>query len=334
MSAQGFCTRASPDGNLSVAIYGTSITAFVFPYHMSRVLGLRAIPHMGHPGHGTTRDMLYHENKSIELFDNTSYDVIIISWGIRDHIWGVPWEETKENARLIFKRLRETGADVVFYNQVAQFEEEYGEICRDEGVIFVSNISDIFGNVYLKSDPIHPNEEGYGILAERVAQYLLEAGAIDYAVTCTETEEQIEELFDQVDEMMGEGISTGIPERCMTKINEGYAMAEYLRDNDHCYTAVWELREKLIRPLGSMLEVEGLMEDARVWMAKAVETGISNSTIDRMVARYQSATQNRSSCQFDQAIVDLEWILQTQVPQARFPLFLSLMIFLVFRRAT
>jgi hypothetical protein len=312
-----------------VAIYGTSITAFIFPYHMGRVLGCEPLPHLGHPGLGTTRDMLHHQNGSIEVFENTSYDLIIISWGLRDNIWGIPREETMSNAREIFRKLRETGAVVAFYNQITEYSEDYGEICDEESVIFVSNISDIFGNDYLKSDPIHPNEEGYGILAERVAKYLLQAGAIDYSLTCNETSGLIEELFDRVDEMMDEAISTGVPGKCMATINESYSMAEYLSENDHCYTAVWELEEKLIRPLSSMLEVDRLMEDAKVWIEKAVETGAPKGTIDEIETRYQDSIRSKSKCHFDKAAGDLEWILETHIPQRYSPFFL--LIFLVFK---
>ncbi|MBU7004352.1 MAG: hypothetical protein HXS50_02210 [Theionarchaea archaeon] len=322
------CLDSAVATNFSAAIYGTSITAFIFPYHMGRVLGYGPLPHLGHPGLGTTRDMLHHQNGSILVFDNTSYDLIIISWGLRDNLWSIPREETMSNARQIFRKLKETGAAVAFYNQITEYSEDYAEICDEEGVVFVSNISDIFGNGYLKSDPIHPNEEGYGILAERVAQYLLDAGAIEYAVTCEETSGLIEEIFEQVDKLMNEAILAGFPDGCMTAIDESYTMAKFLRDNDHCYTAMWELEEKLIRPLISMLEVEEMRENARVCISQAVEAGTPKITIDQMESRYKNATEYFSTCEFDEAEMDLEWILQVEISQLKLHFFVFTILFL------
>jgi len=218
---------------------------------------------------------------------------------------------------------------VAFYNQIEQYSDDYAEICSEESVIFVSNISDIFGNGYLKSDPIHPNEEGYGILAERVAQYLFDAGVIEYAVTCGETEELNEKMFDQVDGLIEEAVSAGIPERCMASINESYAMAEYLRENDYCYTAAWELEEKLVKPLVSMLEVEKLMGSAMEWINISVESGAPEGTIGMILDRYQNATKYSRACEFPMATVELEWILQTEIPQVCYPsvVIVSLFIF-------
>ena len=57
--------------------------------------------------------------------------------------------------------------------------EVYAEIAESMGVVFIEDlISEVLKNNALKSDRVHPNKEGYRVIAEQIFVVLQEVGAI------------------------------------------------------------------------------------------------------------------------------------------------------------
>lgn len=308
---------------IRIAVYGTSITAMSFPAHMGRVLGRGELPHLGFPGYGTTREMLWAEAGSVEIFKEDPFDIIIISWGIRDLVWGVPWNETRSNARLIFRALKETGASVVFYNQVTYHHGDYERICEKEGVLFVRNATYFFGDPYLKADPIHPNDEGYGIMAELVARAMTEVGLVEGAELCPGEARDLVEVFSEASRRIDEAEERGLPRSCLEELRSNYAMAEYIGERGHCYTARWELEEKVIAVLDPVLEHFDEMSSMLIHASEIVEEAEAKGMDDRMIQMvegwYHSAQLRWNKCEYGNTMNYLQQILDKEPEIQAFP---------------
>ena len=88
------------------------------------------------------------------------------------------WKTTEKNIRKIFQTLIDSGS-VVAYTSVVR-NSQYEDICKEMGVIYIHSIlKGIKFNDDLTIDKIHPNDDGYKIVAERVAKSLKDADLFD-----------------------------------------------------------------------------------------------------------------------------------------------------------
>lgn len=100
--------------------------------------------------------------------------VVIVLLGGNDFLRGVPKEETFRNLGRILERIRERGAAVILVAvSVGLFTDEYGdryeEIARQVNAGLVPDVlDDIMGHQGRMSDPIHPNDVGYRMIADRI----------------------------------------------------------------------------------------------------------------------------------------------------------------------
>lgn len=110
--------------------------------------------------------------------------LVLLCLGGNDMLRRRPEAETENNLRLLVQTIRASGAEVVligvpepklfggapdFYARVA---DELKLPLEDE--VFVAVLRDN----RLKADPIHANAAGYRVVAERLADFLREAGAL------------------------------------------------------------------------------------------------------------------------------------------------------------
>lgn len=93
-------------------------------------------------------------------------------------------EKTANNIRRMVQMIRDSGAEVVLIGvprpglmlSTAPF---YKKISKDTGVpLEGSLLADILADNKLKADAIHPNAEGYRLLAQGIAAFLHKAGAV------------------------------------------------------------------------------------------------------------------------------------------------------------
>ena len=100
--------------------------------------------------------------------------VVIVLLGGNDFLRGVPKEETFRNLATILGKIREQGSAVILVAvSVGVFSdphgERYEELARQARAGLVPDIlDDIRGRQDRMADPIHPNDAGYRIIADRI----------------------------------------------------------------------------------------------------------------------------------------------------------------------
>lgn len=100
--------------------------------------------------------------------------LVIVQFGGNDFLQGISREETFANLDEIVRRIQERGAMVVLVGVpsgwlVDATRADYQRIAKARRVAFIPNILEgIMTNPLLKSDQLHPNDEGYQKIAERI----------------------------------------------------------------------------------------------------------------------------------------------------------------------
>lgn len=108
--------------------------------------------------------------------------IVLVLLGGNDRLRQIPTEQTLANMRLIISKIQESGAVVVLLGVrgnllSGRFDEELETLAQETGAVFVPNVLEgIFGDQSLMFDTIHPNKEGYALIAEKVYRILEEAG--------------------------------------------------------------------------------------------------------------------------------------------------------------
>ena len=104
--------------------------------------------------------------------------IAIVLLGGNDFLRRVPVEETFDNLTTIVQQLRRHGAAVVLAGVSVglmsdPYAARYESLARQESAGLVPDIlGGIFGHSDLMADPIHPNEQGYEIIADRLEPVL------------------------------------------------------------------------------------------------------------------------------------------------------------------
>lgn len=110
--------------------------------------------------------------------------LVLLCLGGNDLLRRVPESETASNLRLLVRTARASGAEVVLigvpeprlFGGVAPVYAQLAEELKlpVEATAFV----DVLKDNRLKSDPIHANAAGYRVVAERLAAFLKQSGAL------------------------------------------------------------------------------------------------------------------------------------------------------------
>ena len=110
--------------------------------------------------------------------------LVLLCLGGNDLLRKMDFEKTAGNIRRMVMMIRDSGAEVVLIGvprpglmlSTAPF---YKKISKDTGVpLEGSLLADILADNKLKADAIHPNAEGYRLLAQGIAAFLRKAGAV------------------------------------------------------------------------------------------------------------------------------------------------------------
>jgi len=138
-----------------------------YPEHLAELVG-RPVINEGVNGN-TTADAL----RRIKSITAKKPAIVFITLGGNDILRRLPVETTRDNLQQIFRKLHATGAMVV-YGAVnpplisGKRTKAIKELCRKEGVLYIESIMQgLWNDTELMSDTIHPNGDGYRILAER-----------------------------------------------------------------------------------------------------------------------------------------------------------------------
>lgn len=110
--------------------------------------------------------------------------LVLLCLGGNDLLRRVPEAETETHLRLLARTIRESGAELVLIGVPAPklFGGTAPIFTRLASELDVPLEDSIFDEVLkdnrLKSDPIHANAAGYRVVAERLAEFLRESGAL------------------------------------------------------------------------------------------------------------------------------------------------------------
>jgi len=157
-------------GDSLVSGVGASSASDTYPAQLGRQLGREVVAN-GIPGH-TTADGLARLQEGKGPQDAA---LVIVTLGGNDMLNRIPLTTTVENLRRIFGELHSRGCVVAFTVVESPLSGGRGkaltQLCKRQGVIVVPDLlGGILSNGKLKDDPIHPNDAGYAIVAERVAK--------------------------------------------------------------------------------------------------------------------------------------------------------------------
>jgi lysophospholipase L1-like esterase len=165
-------TNATPRGD-NLICFGDSLTAGTgaapgssYPDHLARLTG-RPVINAGVPG-DTTASALERLERDVLA---RSPRIVCITLGGNDLKNGVPREEAFANLEAIVRRIQARGALVALGGiDIPLFGRGYGdgyrELAKRTGAVLVPDVlDDIMGRPALMSDSIHPNGEGYAVMA-------------------------------------------------------------------------------------------------------------------------------------------------------------------------
>ena len=154
-------------------------TEDAYPAVLASLTG-RTVINAGVPGDTTSSGL----ERLPAVLDEHQPRLVLLCLGGNDMLRKKPEAATENNLRLLVKAIRASGAEVVligvpepklfggtpdFYTRLA---EEMQLPLEDD--VF----SDVLKDNRLKSDPIHANAAGYRVVAERLAEFLRDAGAL------------------------------------------------------------------------------------------------------------------------------------------------------------
>jgi acyl-CoA thioesterase I len=159
--------------------FGDSLTLGVgssdghsYPALLEQRLGNRIV-NLGSAG-STTEDGLQRVDDVIRL----DTKVVLLCLGGNDGLRSMPAPQMFNNLGLIIDRLHKAGAFVVLIGvrSVSLLDKNqtgFKTLARQKRVLYVPDIlSGVFANPQLMADEIHPNDQGYAVIAERIESAL------------------------------------------------------------------------------------------------------------------------------------------------------------------
>lgn len=156
-----------------------------YPTRLALLTG-RQVHNAGIPG-DTARAAT---SRIADALARTAAALVIIELGGNDFLQRRASAEVKEDLRAIIRAVRTAGAIpvLVAVPQVSVFgavtgrlsdSPIYAALAEEEQVLVIEDVfADVLSDATLRSDAIHPNAEGYRILAARIAAELERAGLL------------------------------------------------------------------------------------------------------------------------------------------------------------
>ena len=187
LSACSRSPRLAPLPNDGVVLaFGDSLTFGIgarpeesYPAVLGQLIG-RKVLNAGLPGETTAGGRA----RLPEILDRHRPDLMILCLGGNDFLRQLDIKETEVNLREMVRMARERKIGVLLVavprlGWGLEVPDLYRQIARDAGIpLEEKSLKRILADSSLKSDPIHPNPEGYRRLAEGVAKALRRAGAV------------------------------------------------------------------------------------------------------------------------------------------------------------
>jgi lysophospholipase L1-like esterase len=120
-----------------------------------------------------------------DLLDEYQPELMILIHGGNDMLRHIPPQQTSDNLKQMINEARLRNIKVVLLG-VPEFNlfllssaEFYQQVADEQKVpIDLETLPNILSTNFLKSDAIHPNNEGYRLMAENIYNLLVESGAL------------------------------------------------------------------------------------------------------------------------------------------------------------
>jgi acyl-CoA thioesterase-1 len=101
--------------------------------------------------------------------------VVIILLGGNDFLRQVPSAQTETSIRTIVEKILLTGSGIILINENKNIGSTpvFRKLAKEKNIPYIENIlGGVAGDRQLMSDAIHPNSDGYAILAEKIRPVL------------------------------------------------------------------------------------------------------------------------------------------------------------------
>jgi len=150
-----------------------------YPSQLERLIGRRVV-RAGVPGEVTAAALA----RLPGALDETAPQLLLLCIGGNDFLRRLGKGQASANVRQMVKLAKSRGVDVVLVGTPepgfsVSPPDFYVEIASEFRIPYEGSvIGEVLRNADLKSDPIHPNERGYRLIAERVAALLKSSGAL------------------------------------------------------------------------------------------------------------------------------------------------------------
>jgi acyl-CoA thioesterase I len=160
--------------------YGTGAAEHEsFPAVLEQLIA-RKVVRAGVPGEVTAQGL----ERLPEVLDEYRPKLVIICLGGNDMLRQLGEAQTVANLRAILRKVRESGAQAVLLGVprpalLTSAPQFYADLAEEFGIPYESAV--VTGVLYkseLRSDPIHPNAQGYRKIAEALADLLRKSGAV------------------------------------------------------------------------------------------------------------------------------------------------------------
>lgn len=105
-------------------------------------------------------------------------EIVVVSLGGNDVLHGIPVERRLENLELLISRVRETQADILLLGvRTGIFsdahQQSFIDFAEQQEVLYIPDVLEgILFNPGKLFDPVHPNNRGHELIADRVEPYL------------------------------------------------------------------------------------------------------------------------------------------------------------------
>ena len=150
-----------------------------YPAVLSQLVG-RTVVRAGAPGEQSAGGL----ERLPGVLDEHRPRLVIVCLGGNDMLRKQPQDVIESNLRAMLREIRSRGMDAVLIGVpapglITSAPEFYDKLAKEFGIPYEGKIvTSVLYKPELKSDPIHPNADGYRRIAEAMAKLLRDAGAI------------------------------------------------------------------------------------------------------------------------------------------------------------
>lgn len=145
------------------------------------VLSTHTVINAGIPGEISSKGF----SRLPALLDKHQPELLILIHGGNDMLRKIPQQQTSDNLKQMINEAKQRNIKVVMLG-VPKFNlfllsssEIYQQVAEEYNVpIDLESLPHILSDNALKSDTIHPNDQGYRLMAENIYELLVEAGAL------------------------------------------------------------------------------------------------------------------------------------------------------------